>query len=121
MKSLRREGVNVENIGDEELIEFFRMVSRRELAKEAAPEVLKWLAENPGKTLQEAVQALGLKPVELGEVEAKIRELAEKYESLLRSNPRKATSIIMGDLMKVYRGRVDGGKFSPRDHPEELD
>jgi len=32
MKSLRREGVNVENIGDEELIEFFRMVSRRELA-----------------------------------------------------------------------------------------
>ncbi|RLG05889.1 MAG: hypothetical protein DRN65_06275, partial [Thaumarchaeota archaeon] len=86
-------------------------VSRKELAKEAAPEVLRWLAENPGKSLREAVEALGLKPVELGEVEAKIRELAEKYGDLLRSNPRKAVSIIMGDLMKVYRGRVDGAKL----------
>ena len=111
MKSLKREGVNVERIGDKELIEFFEMVSRKELAKEAAPEVLRWLAENPGKSLREAVEALGLKPVELGEVEAKIRELAEKYGDLLRNNPRKAISIIMGDLMKVYRGRVDGAKL----------
>ncbi|MCS7132347.1 MAG: Glu-tRNA(Gln) amidotransferase GatDE subunit E, partial [Aigarchaeota archaeon] len=90
---------------------FFRMVSRGELAKEAALGLMKWLAENPGKTIQEAVQALGLSPVDLGEVEAKIRELAEKYGDLLRSNPGKATSMIMGDLMKTYRGKVDGGKL----------
>ncbi|MDW8021108.1 MAG: Glu-tRNA(Gln) amidotransferase subunit GatE [Nitrososphaerota archaeon] len=111
MKSLRREGVDVEKVRDEDVLEFFRMVSRGELAKEAALGLMKWLAENPGKTIQEAVQALGLSPVDLGEVEAKIRELAEKYGDLLRSNPGKATSMIMGDLMKTYRGKVDGGKL----------
>lgn len=111
MKSLKREGVNVEMIGDEGLIEFFRMVAGGELAKEAAPEVMRWMAKNPGKSIREAVEALGLRPVDLGEVEARISELADKYGELLRRSPDKAISIIMGDLMRVYRGKIDGAKL----------
>jgi len=111
MKSLKREGVEVEKVEDEKLVEFFRMVAKGEIAKEAAPEVIKWLAENPGKSLRDAVNALGLKPVKMEEIEAEIRKLAEEHKDLVKNNPRKATSIIMGELMKNYRGRVDGGKL----------
>ena len=111
MTSLRREGAKVENIRDEDILEFFRLVARGEIAKEAASEVLRWLADNPGKNVKEAIDALGLKPVELSEIEKEIRELVKENEKLVEENPRKAASVIMGELMKTYRGRVDGGKL----------
>jgi len=111
IKSLKREGFAVERIREEDLLEFFKLVSRGEVAKEAAPEVIKWLSENPGRRLEEAVSELGLRPVNLEEVEARIKELLVKHGNLVKANPRKAVSIIMGDLMKVYRGKVDGAKL----------
>ncbi|MCL7394498.1 MAG: Glu-tRNA(Gln) amidotransferase subunit GatE [Thaumarchaeota archaeon] len=111
MKSLRREGYEVEKIREEDLLEFFRRVVRGELAKEAAPEIIKWLAQNPDKSLDDAVNALGLKAVSLEEVKARIAELMEANRDLVRSNPGKAISVIMGELMKTYRGRFDGGKL----------
>ena len=111
MKSLRREGVAVEKIRDGDLIELFKAIAGGEIAKEAAPEVIRWLAENPGKSVGEAIDALELKPVKMEEIEAKIKSLAEKHRDLIESNPRKAASILMGELMKTYRGRVDGAKL----------
>ena len=37
--------------------------------------------------------------------------IRDRYGAMVKENPRKASSIIMGELMKVYRGRVDGGKL----------
>jgi len=111
MKSLRREGYEVEKIREEDLLEFFRRVVRGELAKEAAPEIIKWLAQNPGKNLDDAINALGLRAASLEEIRARIAELVEANRDLVRSNPGKAISVIMGELMKTYRGRFDGGKL----------
>jgi len=111
MKSLKREGVEVERVGEEELLQLFMMISRGEVAKEAAPEVIRWLAENPGRGPGDAVKALGLKPAKIEEIEAEVRRLVELHMDLVKSNPRKAASIIMGELMKSYRGRIDGGKL----------
>ena len=111
MKSLKREGYPVERVREEDLLEFFRMVSRGEVAKEAAPELIKWLAENPDKSLGEAVEALGLKPVSMAEVEERLNKLLEEHRKLVEENPGKAVSLIMGELMKHYRGKVDGAKL----------
>jgi len=111
MKSLKREGYQVERVREEDLLEFFRMVSRGEVAKEAAPELIKWLAENPDKSLGEAVEALGLKPVSMAEVEERLNKLLEEHRKLVEENPGKAVSLIMGELMKHYRGKVDGAKL----------
>ena len=111
MKSLKREGYQVERVREEDLLEFFRMVSRGEVAKEAAPELIKWLAENPDKSLGEAVEALGLKPVSMAEVEERLNKLLEEHRRLVEENPGKAVSLIMGELMKHYRGKVDGAKL----------
>jgi len=111
MKSLKREGVNVERVRDEAFLEFFRFVSRGETAKESAPEVIRWLAENPGKSVGEALDSLGLRAVSVEEVEGEIERLIEKHREIVRKNPGKAVSLIMGELMKKYRGRIDGGKL----------
>ncbi len=111
MKSLRREGLTIGHITDEDFLEFFRMVGRGDIAKEAAEKVFRWLAENPGKRLKEAVEALGLRPVSLEEVEQRINSLINAHRELVEQNPGKAASIIMGELMKDYRGKVDGARL----------
>lgn len=111
MKSLKREGVEVEAVKDDDLLEFFRLVASGEVAKEAAPEVIKWLAENPGKSAREAIEALGLRPVSMEEVEKRIEELIGENRELVEKRPGKAVSVIMGELMKHYRGKIDGAKL----------
>ena len=111
LKSLRREGVKVERISDQHLLGFFRLVGRGELAKEAAEKLFTWLAENPEKTVEEAVEALGLRPVRMEDVEARVTALLRKHGELVKRNPGKAASVIMGELMKEYRGKVDGARL----------
>jgi len=57
------------------------------------------------------VEALGLKPVSMAEVEERLNKLLEEHRRLVEENPRKAVSLIMGELMKHYRGKVDGAKL----------
>jgi len=111
MKSLRREGVEVDRVAEERLIDLFNLIAEGRLAKEAAPEIIRWLSENPDKDVGEAVEALGLKPVSIEEVKSEIMSLVEEHQDLVRENPGKAASIIMGALMKTYRGRIDGGRL----------
>jgi len=111
MKSLKREGFKVELVGDSDLFEISKLIAGGEIAKEAAPEIIKWLSKNPGKSVRDALDALNLRPVDMSEVEKKIDELIKRYKSMIEENPRKASSIIMGELMKIYRGRIDGGRL----------
>lgn len=108
VKSLKREGVKVEELRDEHFVEFFELVSRGVVAKEAAVDVLRWLAANPGKRVTDAIESLGLKTVSMEEVERKLEALLHANRDMVSRNPGKAVSVIMGELMKEYRGRVDG-------------
>ncbi|MEN2975167.1 MAG: Glu-tRNA(Gln) amidotransferase subunit GatE [Candidatus Caldarchaeales archaeon] len=111
VKSLKREGVRVEELRDEHFLEFFKLVSRGMIAKEAAGDILRWISENPGKGVFEAVEALRLRTVSLSEVEKKVEELIELNKEVVHKNPGKAVSIIMGELMREYRGKIDGAKL----------
>jgi glutamyl-tRNA(Gln) amidotransferase subunit E len=111
VKSLKRDGVKIEELKDEHFIEFFRLVSKGIVAKEAAYDVLRWFSENPNKNILEAIEALRLRPVQIGEIEEKIVRLIELNREVVLKNPGKAVSIIMGELMKEYRGKVDGAKL----------
>ena len=61
LKALKREGIQVENVSEDQIKNIFRAVGSGELAKEAIADVFGWLSKNKGKTLQDAVDALGLK------------------------------------------------------------
>jgi glutamyl-tRNA(Gln) amidotransferase subunit E len=107
LKSLRRDGVEVEKVADGQITEVFRGVGSGDLVKEAVADVFVWLSQNEGKAIQDAVDALGLKMLS----EA---ELAELVDSVVAGNRQsvdklgqKAFGMLMGAVMKEVRGKAD--------------
>ena len=61
LKALRREGIQVDLVSEDQIKNIFVAIGSGELAKEAVSAVFGWLSKNEDKTVQDAVQALGLK------------------------------------------------------------
>lgn len=106
LKWLRRKGKNVDLISDESVYQLFEMLSKNKFSKEAIPAILEFLADNPDKTVKNVIAELGIKPMSIEELQNVVDEALAQY-----SNPKKIGSpfkIIMGEVMKVARNRIDG-------------
>ena len=108
VKSLKREGVAVETLNDESFKEVFEAFQKRLMAKEAIPDVLKWLSANPGKSVSDALSALGIKALTEDELMCIVKEFVEEVKDLANRDPNKAAKVVIGKVMKEYRGKVDG-------------
>ncbi|MEM1949094.1 MAG: hypothetical protein QXY50_01320, partial [Candidatus Caldarchaeum sp.] len=104
--SLAREGAHVANLTDERLVEVFKALAGGGFSKEALPDVLRWLCSNPASTVEDAVRQLGLGTVSHEDVEAEVMKMV--VSSRLDLNDPRLANRLMGDLMKKYRGRIDG-------------
>ena len=111
LKSLRREGLDVDALSDEQLLELFHMIGRGETFKEAIPDVLRWLCKNKGGSPREALEALGLRPLSDEELIVIIEEVMRSSPKLVREG-HKAFGKLMGLVMKRVRGRADPAKVS---------
>ncbi|MEM0253084.1 MAG: Glu-tRNA(Gln) amidotransferase subunit GatE [Candidatus Bathyarchaeia archaeon] len=107
MKSLKREGIPVEKIADDQLLELFRLVDKGEVAKEALPEIVTWLAKNEGKNVYEALGSLGLRMLSREEVEKIIEDIIIKNRKVIDEGKDKAFGFLMGVIMKELRGKAD--------------
>jgi len=106
LKALKRDGVEVERVHDEQLREIFRRVGSGELAKEAVAGVFTWLSSNEGKTVCDAMEALGLKMLSKDELERLVdRVIAENKQSVERLG-QKAFGMLMGLVMREARGKA---------------
>jgi len=108
LKSLKRDGFPVENITDEKIIEVFKLLKNGIIAKEAIPDILQYISENPDEDLNKVVDKLGLRAISKDELENIIDEVLEKNKELLIKKKERAFGAIMGDVMKIVRGRIDG-------------
>jgi glutamyl-tRNA(Gln) amidotransferase subunit E len=106
LKALRRDRVTVENVSDEQLLGMFRMMGSEQITKEAAPEMISWLASHEGATVEQALEALGLERISQDELENIIDELIEDNRQLLKERKGKAFGILMGLAMNKVRGRT---------------
>jgi len=80
--------------------------------KEAVADVFVWLSENEGKSLQDAVDALGLKMFSKAELAKLVdRVIAENKQSVDQMG-KKAFGVLMGIVMKEVRGKADPGLVS---------
>jgi len=109
LKSLKRDGVVIENVTDGQITEVFAGVGSGELVKEAVADVFVWLSENEGKCLYDAVGALGLKMFSKTELARLVdRVIAENKKSVDQMG-KKAFGMLMGLVMKEVRGKADPG------------
>jgi glutamyl-tRNA(Gln) amidotransferase subunit E len=107
LTSLRRDGVSIENVSDDQIIDVFRGVGSREIAKEAVPDIFVWLSENEGKSLQEAVEALGLKMYSKAKLAALVDKVIADNRQVVDESGKKAFGVLMGLVMKEVRGKAD--------------
>ncbi|MEM0348922.1 MAG: Glu-tRNA(Gln) amidotransferase subunit GatE [Candidatus Caldarchaeum sp.] len=106
MRNLRREGYPVQNLSDQKISEIFHSLAAGLFSKEALLEILGWMSKNPEASVEEAVKSLGLAPVSLKELEREVEELVQKHAA--EAGDPRLVNKLMGDLMKKYRGKIDG-------------
>jgi glutamyl-tRNA(Gln) amidotransferase subunit E len=111
---LRREGVPIDDVSEDALEELVKCLAEGVIAKEAIPEILTYVARNPGSTIMQAVEALGLRRPPLEELDKYIESTIRVNREKLLARPDKAFSIVMSEVMKVFRGKIDGSIVAER-------
>jgi glutamyl-tRNA(Gln) amidotransferase subunit E len=106
LKALKRDGVPVEEVSDQQLRDIFRAVGRGELAKEAVADVFSWLSKNPDKTVTEAMAVLGLTMLSLQELNQLIDRVIAANKAAIERQGKGAFGLIMGLVMKEARGKA---------------
>jgi len=109
---LRRDGVPVEGLDDEQFEESFELLVADELAKEGVPELLAALAADPGLSASEAAQQQGLGSADREAVRETVREVVEQNGEQVRAEGMGAFSALMGECMGALRGKADGDVVS---------
>ena len=117
LKDLRRRGLPIENISSAQLAYIFTLISNKKIGKEAVPELLEVAANNPGINESELLRGRGLESMTESELRKIIRDVIKRNPELARE---KRISPLMGDVMKLVRGRIDG-KIVARVLQEELE
>jgi len=106
MKALKRDGISVESVTDDQFKELCNLIDMGKTAKESIPEVLTWLAKNEDCTVQEALDSLGLSMMSKKELVALVDEVLEQNSEFIEHRGKGALSAVMGIIMKKARGRV---------------
>ena len=106
LKALRREGINIEAVTDEQFRELFSLIDSGKTTKEAIPEIITWLSKHEGATAKEAIESLGLAMISQKELERIVNDLMDRNKSLVEERGKGAFGPLMGMIMKKVRGRV---------------
>jgi glutamyl-tRNA(Gln) amidotransferase subunit E len=106
VKSLKRDGIAVENVNETQIKAIFTTVSSGILAKEAITEVFSWLTKNEDKTVQDATTALGLKMLTETDMEPIIDRIITANRRIIEKNGKDMFGILMGIIMKEVRGKA---------------
>jgi len=107
LKALRRDGVEVDNVTDEQILGLFRLIEVGKTVKEAIPAVVTWLSKHEGVSVEEAVKSLGLSVISEAELENMIDVAMKENESLVGEKGKAAFGALMSLVMKKVRGRAD--------------
>ncbi len=111
LPELEREGVAVDDVEEDVLDQLLSGVSDGFYSKEVLPQVLERIVEH-GEGPEEAAKALGLSIVDAEDVAARIDAIVQDRGDLVRERGRGAMGPLMGEVMKEFRGQVDGKELS---------
>jgi glutamyl-tRNA(Gln) amidotransferase subunit E len=112
LKALKRDGVQVEKVSENQIREVFSSIGSGKFTKEAAPEVCIWLSKNEGKTVQEAIGSIGLNMLSDSELEKIVDKLIATSKSLIEERGANASGPLIGLVMKEVRGKANAASVS---------
>ncbi|MDA4116621.1 MAG: Glu-tRNA(Gln) amidotransferase subunit GatE [Thaumarchaeota archaeon] len=109
---LSREGVDESKVTPEALTSVLVAVDGGRFAKEAAVDVLRAIGKGDARDVDEAVSKLGLTGMSDEELGKIIDGVLKRNKPLIEEKGDRAFSVLMGEVMKLARGKVDGKKVS---------
>ncbi len=109
---LSREGVDESKVTAAALSSVLDAVDRGRFAKEAAIDVLRAVGRGQARDVEDAVAFLGLSGMTDAELKNIIGGVLQRNKPLIQEKGDRAFSVLMGEVMKLARGRVDGQKVS---------
>ncbi len=107
LKALKRDGVQTDKVSESQFRDVFSRISVGELTKEALPDMVVWLSRHDKKSVQEAIENLGLKTISRNELEAFIEKVIKDNRSLTKERGENSFGVLMGIVMKELRGKVE--------------
>jgi glutamyl-tRNA(Gln) amidotransferase subunit E len=110
LKALKRDGVEVDKVSEDQMREVFKSVSAGQLTKEAVSDVVVWLSKNEGKSVEEAIVGLGLRTMSDSELEALVERVIVENKKLVQDRGDGSFGVLMGIIMRDFRGRVDAAQ-----------
>jgi glutamyl-tRNA(Gln) amidotransferase subunit E len=111
LPELEREGGAVDLVDEAMVDQLLVGISEGLYSKEVLPQVLGRMVDK-GESAQEAASALGLGAVDSVDVAARIDAIVAEREDLVRDRGKGAMGPLMGEVMKEFRGQVDGKELS---------
>ncbi|MDH5482058.1 MAG: Glu-tRNA(Gln) amidotransferase subunit GatE [Candidatus Bathyarchaeota archaeon] len=112
LKALKREGIQIEKVSENQIREIFKHVSIGELTKEAISDVVVWLSKHEDKSLQEAIEGTGLRLLSEEELKKIIDDAIKNSKDLIEKSGAKTFGPLMGMVMKEARGKADPNTVS---------
>jgi len=109
---LSREGIDESRMGDDVLRSVVRALGEGKFAKEATIEVMRTIGKGDAKSVDEAIDKLGITGLSEAELRKIVAEVIKKNKPLIAEKGERSFSVLMGEVMRVARGRVDGQRVS---------
>lgn len=107
LKSIKREGIDIECLSEDLLLELFKIVDKGLMTKEGVIQVIKWMGMRKNLKIWDAIKALDLRIISGDELEKIIKKIVQDNRDLIKQRGLSALSGLMGIIMKKYRGKVD--------------
>jgi glutamyl-tRNA(Gln) amidotransferase subunit E len=105
---LEHEGISTEMINKDMLQNVLSALSEERYAKEAMPQILKCLLQNPTFSLEEVIEHCGLQTMGETDLRMVIRSIVEERKEFIQKRGEDALGPLMGVVMQHLRGKVDG-------------
>ena len=110
--ALRRDGKKIENIKDQDYIDLFTRLKKKQIGKEVIEDILIMKTESPDLNISKIVNKLNIETISIGDLNKIIRDIINKNKNLILEKEMRAMGPLMGEIMKKVKGGIDGALVS---------
>jgi glutamyl-tRNA(Gln) amidotransferase subunit E len=105
---LQRQHLDTTILTKDMILDIFKKLDGGAIAKESIVLIFEKILTKECKTVNEAIERLGIQPIKEQEIEMIVDKILQENGSVINSKGRASASALMGKCMSILRGKVDG-------------
>ena len=106
--SLQRQHLDTKILSKDIILDIFKRLDSGLIAKESITLIFEKLLKKECRTVNEAVEELGIKPMKEEELQMIVDKILQENISIINSKGMASAGLFMGRCMSIFRGRADG-------------